>query len=210
MKKPPSFPALIACLFVAALASSQGWGPTPQEEAKVISVLGLAPGKVVGEIGAGDGHLSLVAARAVAPGGRVFATELGEAKREALKRNADTAGVKNLEIVEARIKTTGLAASCCDAVFMRDVYHHLTAPVEILADLRKVLRPQGLLLIVDFEPRGSLPPVDGVPDDRRGHGIPVGVVVGELKAAGFEIVTEDPDWRNDLYAVVARNPSAAK
>jgi precorrin-6B methylase 2 len=205
--KPPSLLALVACLFAAAQASTQGWGPTPQEEAKLVSVLGLAPGKVVGEIGAGDGHLSLVAARAVAPDGRVFASELGDAKRETLKRNADAAGVKNLEIVEARIKTTGLAASCCDAVFMRDVYHHLTAPVEILADLRKVLRPQGLLLIIDFEPRGSLPPVDGVPDNRRGHGIPVGVVVDELKAAGFEIVTEDSAWRNDLHAVVARNPS---
>lgn len=210
MKKTPSFLALFG-LFVATQASSQGWGPTPQEEAKVISVLGLAPGKVVGEIGAGDGHLSLVAARAVAPGGRVFATELGDAKREALKRNAEAdPEVRNIEVVEARIKTTGLPASCCDAVFMRDVYHHLTAPVEILADLRKVLRPQGLLLIIDFEPRGGLPPVDGVPDDRRGHGIPIGVVVSELKAAGFEIVTEDGAWRNDLYAVLARNPTAAK
>lgn len=211
MKKTPSFFALVTCLFVATQASSQGWGPTPQEEAKVVSVLGLAPGKVVGEIGAGDGHLSLVAARAVAPGGRVFATELGDSKRETLKRNAEAdPEVRNIEVVEARIKTTGLAASCCDAVFMRDVYHHLTAPVEILADLRKVLRPQGLLLIIDFEPRGSLPPVDGVPDDRRGHGIPIGVVVSELMAAGFEIVTEDGAWRNDLYAVVARNPAAPK
>lgn len=206
MKKPASLVALVVCLFVAAHGSSQGWGPTPQEEAKVISVLGLAPGKIVGEIGAGDGHLSLVAARAVAPGGRVFATELGEARVETLRKNADTAGAKNVEVREARIKTTGLAASCCDAVFMRDVYHHLTEPLEILADLRKTLRPQGLLLIIDFEPRDSLPAVAGVPENRRGHGIPIGVVVEELKAAGFEIVNEDPAWRNDLYAVVARNP----
>lgn len=45
-----------------------------------------------------------------------------------------------------------------------------------------------------------------MPDNRRGHGIPIGVVVEELKAAGFEIVSEDTAWRNDLYAVVARNP----
>lgn len=194
-----------ASLLVAAHAFSQGWGPTPQEEARVISVLGLSPGKVVGEIGAGAGQISIAAARAVGPDGRVFATELGEGKRASLKGNLEAAGILNVEVREAQVKSTGLDAGCCDAVFMRDVYHHLTAPVEILADLRKGLRPQGLLLVIDFEPRDGLSPVEGVAESRRGHGIPIGVLVDELKAAGFEIVNENRAWRDDLYAVLARN-----
>jgi precorrin-6B methylase 2 len=195
-------------LLVSTQASAQGWGPTPQEEAKVLSVLGLAPGKTVAEIGAGDGRLSLRAARAVSPGGRAFATELGGSKLETLKRNAATEGVRNIEVIEAQTLTTGLAKGCCDAIFMRDVYHHLTSPDEILADIRKALRPGGRLLIIDFEPRGGLSTVDGVRENRRGHGIPMGVLVNELKAAGFEMISEDAAWREDLYAVVARSPEA--
>ena len=199
---------LLGTLFVFPhRGSAQGYGPTPQEEAKLVSVLSLVSGRVVGEIGAGDGQLTIHSAKAVGPAGKVFATELGETKIETLKRNIAAAGVKNVESVEARVDRTGLPAGCCDAIFMRDVYHHLTAPGEVLADILKALRPEGRLLIIDFEPRSSVPPVAGVPDNRRGHGIPIEVVGEELRAAGFEIVSEDRAWREDLYAVLARRAS---
>lgn len=198
---------LLGALFVVAHdASAQGYGPTSQEEAKLVRVLALAPGKVVGEIGAGDGQLTLHSAKAVSPGGRVYATELA-AKLDTLRRNAAAAGLTNVEMVEAQVRSTGLPEACCDAIFMRDVYHHLTEPRDILADVLRALRPQGRLLIIDFEPRSSLPPVQGVPENRRGHGIPMSVVAEELKAAGFEIVSQDNAWREDLYAVVARRPA---
>lgn len=194
-------------LVEAGSAHAQGFGPTPEEESKLVRVLGLSPGKIVAEIGAGDGQLSIRAAQVVSPGGRVYSSELGEAKRGALKRNAAKAGVRNVEVIEAQELATGLKAGCCDAVFMRDVYHHLTAPEAILGDIRKALRPEGRLLIIDFEPRSSLGRVEGVRENRGGHGVPRSVLVEELKAAGFEVVSEDPGWRSDLYAVVARSPS---
>ena len=203
MKRP------VLCLLLATPllltwreARPQGWSPTPAEEAKVISALLLAPGKVVGEIGAGDGRLTITAAKAVSPEGRVYATELAS-KRDTLSRSALKSGAKNIEVVEAGATTTGLPNGCCDAIFMREVYHHLTAPDEILADIGKALRPAGRLLIIDFEPRVSLGSVEGVRENRRGHGIPMSVLVEELKAAGFEVIREDSAWREDLYALVA-------
>ena len=205
-------PLLLAVSLLVAPRESvaQGSPPTPEEEAKVIAVLGLVPGKVVGEIGAGRGQLAISVAKAVGPGGRVYATEL-PSMRDLLRRNAKEAGVSNLEVVAAESETTGLAPECCEAVFMRDVYHHLTAPGLILADIRKALRPEGRLLIIDFEPRASLPAVDGVKENRRGHGIFMSLLVEELKEAGFEVVSQDPAWRSGLFAVTARlGPKPAK
>ncbi len=184
-------------------AFPQGWAPSSAEEAKLLSVLGLAPGKMVGEIGAGDGLLSIRVAKAVGSEGRVFATELA-ARRDTLKKSVERAGARNVEVVEARTSSTGLEEACCDAIFMRDVYHHITAPDQILADIRRALRPAGRLLIIDFEPRSSLPEVDGVKENRRGHGIPMTVLVQELRASGFEVISQDAAWREDLYAVLAR------
>ncbi|MEO8362091.1 MAG: class I SAM-dependent methyltransferase [Vicinamibacteria bacterium] len=207
MKRLPLFLFVLASGLLSNNSAAQGFGATSAEEAKVISVLGLAPGKSLGEIGAGEGQLSIRAAKVVSPGGRVFATELSD-KQATLKRNVESAGAANVEVRQAQAKTTSLDAGCCDAVLMRDVYHHLTAPDEILADIRKALKPEGRLLIIDFEPRTGLSTVEGVRENRRGHGIPMSVLVEELKSAGFEIVTEDKEWRSDLYAVVARRPKS--
>lgn len=201
--------SLLVVLLLAAAgdAAAQGFSPSAEEEAQLVSVLALAPGRVAGEIGAGAGQLSIRAGAAVSPGGRVFATELGTEKIESLKRAIERSRASNVEVLPAGVNATGLAASCCDAVFMRDVYHHLTAPEDILKDIRRALRPGGRLLVIDFEPRRDLPGVDGVRANRRGHGIPIDVLVDELKAAGFEIQSRDPSWRSDLFAVLARVPS---
>lgn len=199
---------IVLLLAAAADAAAQGFSPSAAEEARLVSVLQLAPGHVVGEIGAGAGQLSIRAGAAVSPGGRVYATELGTEKIESLKSAIARARASNVEVLPAGVNATGLAASCCDAIFMRDVYHHLTAPEEILKDIRRALRPGGRLLVIDFEPRQDLSKIEGVRANRRGHGIPIDVLADELKAAGFEIQSRDPSWRSDLFAVLARVPSA--
>lgn len=199
--------AVVVLLAAARDAAAQGFSPSADEEARLVSVLGLAPGQVVGEIGAGAGQLSIRAGAAVSPGGRVYATELGADKIASLKGAIERARASNVEAIAAGMNATGLTAACCDAIFMRDVYHHLTAPDDILKDIRRALRPGGRLLIIDFEPRQDLSKVEGVRANRGGHGIPIDVLVDELKAAGFEIQSRDPAWRSDLFAVLARVPS---
>ncbi len=199
---------LLVGLLVQGLATAQGVGPSSGEEARIISLLGLSAGKSVADVGAGDGLLAVNIAKAVGPAGRVYATEIESSKRETITRNARTGGVGNVEVVEAQVESTGLPAACCDAIYMRDVYHHLTAPDQILADLRKSLREGGRVLIIDFEPRTSIPSVPGVRENRGGHGIPLTVLVKELETAGFEVTLKDPQWRSDMYAVLARLPRA--
>ena len=208
-RRLPAFLVALLCLGGSRVSVAQGFGPTAEEEARVPVRLGLKAGSVVGEIGAGDGRLTLLVAQAVGPGGRVFSTELGEDKLETLRSAVKRSGQANVSVVAADVRKTGLPAACCEAVFMRDVYHHFTAPDEILADIRRALRPGGRLLIIDFEPRQGLGAVEGVRANRRGHGIPMTVLVEELKAQGFEIENQDPDWRSDLFAVLARVPASS-
>lgn len=111
-------------------------------------------------------------------------------------------------VIGGAVSSTNLPDACCDALFSRVVYHHLTDPAAINADIRRALRPGGRLLIIDFEPGGIMNWI-GRPEtaDRHGgHGTPKETVVREVTAAGFELVRGPASWRGRTYGVVFRRP----
>ncbi|MFZ0412173.1 MAG: methyltransferase domain-containing protein [Candidatus Acidiferrales bacterium] len=170
------------------------------------SLLNWRPGDVVAEIGAKKGQLTLAAAQRVGSTGKVYSTELDA---EALTHLEELATKqKNITVVRAAESETNLPPMCCDSIFMRLVYHHLTRPAEVDASLFRSLKPDGLLAVIDEEPsKGSIIP-DGVPANRMGHGIPRKVLISELDSAGFEVETVSNDWPHDefhqMYCVVFR------
>jgi predicted methyltransferase len=175
--------------------------------------LGVQAGSRVGEIGAGDGAMAVEIARRVGTNGRVYATELEADAREEIAASAGEAGVANVEVLEAQLAATGLPERCCDAIFMRNVYHHLTDPSAIAKDIQRALVPGGTLVVIDFPPTWFLAPFspEGVGEERTGHGITVGAALRELRAAGFVHVETIESWTPrwigpDVYALVLRAP----
>ena len=102
---------------------------------------------------------------------------------------------------------TNLPHECCDSIFMRLVYHHLTKPAEIDASLFRSLKPGGLLAVIDQEPPPGSSKVNGVPENRSGHGMPEKILIEELTSAGFQVVKVQ-DWPDNNYCVVFRKPGS--
>ncbi|MEX2208106.1 MAG: methyltransferase domain-containing protein [Myxococcota bacterium] len=201
--------AVAATFLLASSAAAES------EFERTASLLGLAPGMTVAEIGAGDGDFTVELARRVGPEGRVYATEIESEKRDQSAAEAREAGLANVQVLEAKLASTGLPEGCCRAVFMRHVYHHLTDPAALDRDLLRALEPGGLLVIVDFPPTWYLVPFapEGVGEERTEHGIEIDAALRELVAAGFETVRVIEDWDTgwlgpDSYALVLRKPSA--
>lgn len=189
--------ALLVLLAVALPCAAAAWGgPSQAELDRLGSTLGLRSGMVVADVGAGDGEYTLWVARAVRPGGRVYSTEIDPAKLKSLEARVRESGLEDVTVVEAGISETGLPEKCCDAIFMRGVYHHLTDPAAIDASLWRALRDGGLLAVIDFPPTLWLWPwtPKGIPENRGGHGIASRLVVEELTAQGFELVRVINDW----------------
>src|SRR5262249_49675663 len=115
----------------------------------------------------------------------------------------------NITIIKAGESDTNLPRECCDAAFMRNVYHHFTHPAEIDASLLRALKPGGLLAVIDFPPSkalGLIAPLEGPPRNRGGHGVPQKVLIDELSAAGFQVVVIPTDWPGRSYCIVFRKP----
>jgi predicted methyltransferase len=99
-------------------------------------------------------------------------------------------------------RATNLSAVCCDAIFMRRVYHHLSAPSPILAGIHEALRPGGRLVIIEFRPDGLVGMVTRMGIDRA-------ALIDAVTAAGFDVVTSEewPGW--DHYVAVFEKSAAA-
>ena len=173
----------------------------------------LKSGMTVGEIGAGKGKMTVAMARLLGPEGKVYSSDLNAERVADIRTAVAERGLENVEVIEGRSAETGFPPACCDGIFMSKVYHHFTDPATMNRSLLESLRPGGRLAIIDFEPARWqlwLGHPEGVPENRGGHGIPSGLVVSELKAAGFEIEHQIPDWWGGpfgRYCVIARKPS---
>lgn len=176
------------------------------EMARLATLLGWQPGRVVADVGAGRGSMARAAARRVAPGGKVLATEIEPKKIARLRRK----GPANLQALAAGDSDPGLPEACCDAMVLRGSYHHLTRPAAVTAALYRALRPGGAVAVIDFHPRWWLTlfaPVKDVPQDRGGHGIPRDVLIREMTQAGFQVESIFPRWLPAVYCVLFRKPA---
>jgi ubiquinone/menaquinone biosynthesis C-methylase UbiE len=199
------FSGLLFLVVFASLCSAI----SESEIQRLARVMNWKAGQVIADVGAGEGEIGFAAATAVGETGKVYLTELDEDKVAALRKAATGKKVKNVEILAAAEKETKLPGNCCDAIVLRRVYHHFTAPKEMDASLLHSLRPGGLLAVIDFAPRKSLTesdPVKGVPSNRGGHGIPKKILVEELTAAGFKVEKSFDDWPEDGYCVLFQKP----
>jgi ubiquinone/menaquinone biosynthesis C-methylase UbiE len=172
------------------------------EMKRLSALMEWKPGTIVADIGAGDGRYAFAAAQLVGGSGKVFATEIDQEKIASLRSEVAKRRLANVLIVESKEADTNLPAVCCDAIFLRRVYHHLTKPAEFDAALLRSLKPGGRLAIIDFPARSGLDPVEGVPANRGGHGIPQKVVIDELTSAGLQWVKTVNDWPADDYCVL--------
>ena len=170
----------------------------------LVKTLEIRTGSVVGEIGAGGGELTYMLAAEVGETGRVFSNELNKERADALRREVGTRKLANVTVVDGRELETNLPDQCCDAIFMRNVYHHFGDPPAMNASLLKSLKPGGRLAVIDFTP----PPGGELGPGHRGednhHGITAPTLQRELKDAGFEILSVDTPNRG--VRVVARRP----
>ena len=191
----------LACV-AAVVFAVQVRGNAAGEIKRLAELMGWKAGTVAADIGAGDGKYTFAAAGRVGAAGKVYATEIDAKKLAELKDEAARRKLGNVVVVESKEAETNLPAGCCDAIFLRHVYHHLTKPAEFDASLVRSLKAGGRLAIIDFPARAGLDPVEGVPSNRGGHGIPQKIVVEELTTAGLQVEKTLNDWPNNDYCVL--------
>jgi tRNA A58 N-methylase Trm61 len=202
--------ACVVALTLLAVGSSLALAQSPRtapETGKIFEALELKQGSVVGEIGAGSGELTLAAARVVGTQGKVFTTELGDDRVKSLEKAVQASGLSQITVLTGDPNKTNFSDACCDAIFMRNVYHHFSDPVAMTKSMAAALKPGGRVAVVDFMPNRNRPEA-ARPADRannESHGVSAESVARELREAGLEIVKSEPG--NDRWFMVVATKS---
>ena len=182
-----------------------------KEVPQLAEVLQLESGMIVADVGSGGGAMSLVMSRHLGESGRVYTTDIRPEMLAEIRELVARERLANVTVLEGAARSTNLPDACCDAIFVRDVYHHLTSPADINRSLLAALKPGGRLAVIDFEPEQGSKVPDGVPANRGGHGVPPTVVVDEVRAEGLTYVRTISQWppndeRAGLFLVLFRKP----
>ena len=149
-----------------------------EEPDKAIDALGLKKGMNVADIGAGVGYMSFKMARKIGDG-KVYAVDIQPGMIEKLKQNAAAEKLNNVIPILGEVADPNLPAGQIDLAIMVDVYHELSEPQKMLANIRKALKPNGRLVLLEY--RGEDPKIPIIP----AHKMTVAQVKQELEAEGY-------------------------
>jgi SAM-dependent methyltransferase len=178
------------------------------EVPQLVELFEVKPGATIADVGAGFGAWTMRFSRWTGAQGSVYATDIGGPQLAALRDAVTREQLANVTVVEGAPASSNLPAACCDAILVRDAYHHFTQPDDMIRSLAAALKPGGRLAIIDFPPREKSEVPAGVRPNRGGHGVPPEVVETEVGAT-LKHVRTIRDWAPtaqpaSLYLVLFR------
>ncbi|MGE4180709.1 MAG: class I SAM-dependent methyltransferase [Limisphaerales bacterium] len=122
-------------------------------------LLGLQPGMVVADIGAGTGYHAWRMAEKVGPSGRVYAVDIQPEMLSLLATNMARRSITNVFGVLGTETDPKLPANTLDLALMVDVYHEVDHPHEMLAAISRALKPGGRVAFVEFRGEQASVPI---------------------------------------------------
>jgi len=167
----------------AARAGAGGqWNSLDPE--KAMDAIGLAPGMVIGEAGAGSGYFTFPMIRRIGTTGAIYANDIDERSLGRLRSRAEREGLTNIHTVVGRTDDPLFPRKDLEMVVVVHALHDFDKPVEWMVNLKKYLRPGGTLAVIDIDLERS----------HNNHFWPRTRVLDYASKAGYELVkiVDDP------------------
>jgi predicted methyltransferase len=161
----------------------------------IVAALRLRPGMAVADVGAGTGLFTRLLAKAVAPGGRVYATDISAPYVQRLAGIAREPGMGHVVALLGGDRDAKLPPGSVDLVFTSDTYHHFEYPQDMLRSIHRALRPGGILVVVDYERMPGVSTQWVLDHVRAGRE----QMIAEIEAAGFRLVDQPALLRENYF-----------
>ena len=160
-----------------------------QKVAEVLADLSLKPGMIVADIGAGSGFFSRPLAKAVAPGGNVYAVDIQQGLLDYINKRDAEENIHNVQTVLGEFDDPKLPMRNVDLAFINDVLHHIEHRAVYLKALGTYMKPAGRIAIIEMNKDDPNTGHKNQPELLIGRE----EIVGWMSDAGFKLVEEHAD-----------------
>ena len=179
---PPTHP--LTGRQVAGIATDGNWldrtaREHEEEPERALDLIGIRPGMVVADVGAGTGYMTVRIARRVGQAGKVYANDLQPAMLQIIRDKAASQQLFNVEIAQGSQDDVHLPEHVIDLALLVDVYHEFSRPQAMLRSIRRSLKPNGQLILVEYRKEDPSIPIADT------HRMSVAEVRTEVEAEGF-------------------------
>jgi predicted methyltransferase len=159
----------------------------PQE---VMDVLGIKPGSVVADVGAGEGYFTFRLAARVGPTGKVYAEDILKDRLDKIRARATKQKLTQIETVLGSTDDPHLPSENVDVILVVNAYHEMRDYDAMLRGMFRALKPAGLLAIIDAPAKAGEPRENYY--DR--HRIPEQLLREDVARNGFTFVRQQPTF----------------
>ncbi|NQT80152.1 MAG: class I SAM-dependent methyltransferase [Candidatus Aminicenantes bacterium] len=144
------FTLLVSTICVLSLlCAAQSRRDLRDKPEKLMDIVGVKPGMIIGEAGAGDGYLSFHLSRRVGAGGRVYANDINRRALQRLNDRCEREGVTNITTVTGKIADPLYPVNDLDMIVMIYAFHDFTEKTEWLRNAKKYIKPSAPVVIFD-------------------------------------------------------------
>jgi ubiquinone/menaquinone biosynthesis C-methylase UbiE len=150
----------------------------------LLANLGLKPGMTVCDMGCGNGFYSLPIARLVGPTGRVLAVDIQPEMLNMLEEREAAEERTNIDTILGLLHDPKLPEGTVDLILLVDVYHEFSHPEQMLTAMRRALKPDGRIALVEYRAEDPNVPIKPL------HKMSKQQILKEFPANGFKLVKE--------------------
>jgi ubiquinone/menaquinone biosynthesis C-methylase UbiE len=118
----------------------------------IMDTIGVKTGMMIGEVGAGEGYFTFKLSERVGPSGKIFANDIKKSVLETIEEKSEEDKIQNITIVLGETEDPLFPETELDMIVMMMVYHDLEEPVLFLQNLKKYLKQNGTVVIIDKDP----------------------------------------------------------
>ena len=166
---------------------------------ELIESMGLQPGMTVADVGTGPGFMLPYLSERVGPSGHVLAEDIFDDFLAGAKKTAADHRLTNVAFIKGTETDPNLPEGQVDMELVLDAYHHFDYPEKMLAGLRKALKPDGKLVIVEYYKRESAMPGGRAVTHIR---LDMPDVIKEVEANHFHLIMEKEHIKNVQYMLI--------
>jgi ubiquinone/menaquinone biosynthesis C-methylase UbiE len=123
-----------------------------QQPVKIMDSLGIRPGMVIGEAGAGTGYFTFHLSKRVGENGTIYANDIDTKALQKIEGRCSDEGVRNIVTVTGAVDDPLFPAGKLDGVVIMMAFHDFEKPVEWMKNVMPALRPGAFLAIIDPDP----------------------------------------------------------